>query len=155
MEVKNDELYVKTLNSVVGFISFKQRTQKEVETKLDRVLSWRKDKFPEDEISEVREKVLEELAEQNLINDESYAQTYVTQQSGHKNPTSPREIANFLYKKGVSSDKIESALTIYTIERETENIKKIAEKKRALPPEKLKAYLMRRGFNSEVVYNLS
>ena len=151
-KITKEEAYEKVLNRLLHFISYTQRTEREVTQKLDKVLVRYAKKMNNQEIREIIDGVFEELAEQGFIDDDGYAKAYVQHKMTAKTPKSRLEISKFLYQKGISREITNTALFQYTDEQEIENIQKILEKKAKKPKEKLIAYLLRRGFKAGNVY---
>lgn len=63
-----------------------------------------------------------------------------------------REIKNKAYEKGVYADDIEDYISqnIDVLEEyEKNSVRKLMEKKRGMEPQKLRQYLLNRGFNPE------
>ena len=65
-----------------------------------------------------------------------------------------RELKNKVYQKGIYVDDIEDYISENyekLSEYEETSAKKLAEKKRSIEPEKLKAYLINKGFDIDLV----
>jgi len=136
----------------IHFISYKPRTSFEVESFALRYLE--KISFPVERRAPLIEDLLFFLRDLRYINDLDYAQSYILEQQQLSIPRGPKYIYQFLSKKGIPSDVIESALeTHFPEDTERFCIEKILTK-RKYPPSKLIQYLLRRGFSVDLVYTL-
>ncbi len=157
METKA-EIYTQIYNKTLDFISYSQRTQREIEQKLDKLLakqeSTEDNALTNEQLAEIRTEVIQALTEEGHVDDVKYANLYTQQQMTAKNPSSKLEIGQFLYKKGVAREVADEALVNYTREIELKNIKAIAEKNKHKAHEKVLQYLLRRGFTADTVFAL-
>lgn len=151
-------IYSQSLNNLLNYISDTYKTESEIEKKLDKVLKKYIKDVDEKSLNNIRSDVLNTLKNNDLINDQNYSDIYVEQKMNLKNPKSKIEISNFLFKKRVGRNIIDTALQRYTDEVEVQNIKTIALKKSNKSATKLRQYLIRKGFNpyrvSQVLNNL-
>ena len=136
--------------SAVHFLSFRNRSEKEVRDNL------KTKKTP----SDILEKVVETLKKQNFINDKKFVEWWIDQRNTFK-PRSNRLLEMELKQKGVSQDIIESGIMNQEpgIESDLALAKKLVEKKigrykgfakRELY-EKLGPFLARKGFGWETI----
>lgn len=142
--------YERYLALCLKFFSFRPRSKKEIVDYLHKKKASK----------QIEEKILAFLQEQKFLDDIAFAKWWIEQRTGRK-PKGKRLIELELKQKGVSKDTIDK--TIYdlgfTIERETENAKRIVEKYlpryKALSIQekygKLGQVLARRGFSYDVI----
>ncbi len=99
------------------------------------------------------EKIIEKLEGKNYLNDQNFAEYYIENRFKNKG-ISRKRLKLELSKKGINADIVEAAFA--TIPRdETEEIKKIiAKKRRKYDDEKLVQYLVRQGFDYQLVKSL-
>jgi SOS response regulatory protein OraA/RecX len=151
-------LYETTLNKIINFLSYSQRSRKEVSDRIYQYL--RKKDISDEEKESIRDKVIAELEKLKLLDDISYVQNYIDGRLRIAKPMSKRKIYEFLYKKGIEREVIEKELQIYSEETEFKFVRELAEKK--LPnirgkdkrtiKMKLIKYLFGKGFSPDVVY---
>ncbi|ANZ57976.1 recombinase RecX [Fructilactobacillus lindneri] len=144
-QIKAADNLSKLYGKAVDFISYRQRTQFEVEKKL-------KD-LTDDEIMIAN--VIERLIKIDLINDKNYAKNYIRQVADGKNK-GPGAATRYLQQKGVAEAVINDALKqYYSKTKVVQNAQQIAQKlfdhynrypynKRI---EKVKLTMMRKGFS--------
>ena len=136
----------------IHFISYKPRTSSEIRYFAQKYL--KKIDFPAEEQESLIEGVLFFLRDLRYIDDLDYAQSYILEQQQLSIPRGPKYVYQFLSKKGIPSDVIESALeTHFPEDMEKFCIEKILAKKN-YPTNKLIQYLLRRGFNVGLIYTL-
>jgi regulatory protein len=121
---------------VLRFLTFRPRSQKEVENYLDR-----KRVDPVDKL-----KLLKRLKQLNFLNDEEFAQWLIEQRARLK-PKGKRALRQELRQKGIKPEIVEKALQAVN---EVVEAKKIVAKKK-LAAEKMAALLVRRGFSWETI----
>lgn len=93
------------------------------------------------------EQVISRLLEKKYLDDEKFVQTYIENRNATKG-TSLKKLRQELFKKGISNELIEEAFVISDRNDQAELEKIIAKKKHKYSdPDKLKAYLVRQGFN--------
>jgi regulatory protein len=154
----NQKLFDTALNKVIDFLSYSSRTRKEVLSRVEKYLS-KKDLTTQEE-NEIKEYVLKEVDKLNLLNDKLYAKNYVEGRIRAGKSISKRKIQDFLYKKGVDKETIETAIQSYTPDMEVDLVKQLAEKKlktlkykdKYSGKRKLAAYLLGKGFSSSIVF---
>lgn len=158
---KKEDLYSKIYAKALNFLGYQARSKKEVEDKLVRSTE-RIKSLSEQEKLEIREEILQDLEEQNLINDEKYALLYIQQRLNSPKPTSKLAMQQFLYRKGISKQLIQAALEGISVESEEASVNAAADKKlRTLAKydartakQKLLGYLFTKGFSKDVVYRV-
>ncbi len=127
---------------VMKYILYKKRTESEV-----------RKKFCHDMDEDMLEDIIEYVKEAGYINDQEYLQKLIKEYMALKS-MSIREIKNKVYGKGIYADQIEDYISENreTLEEyELNSAKKLAEKKCGAEPEKLKAYLINKGFDTDTV----
>lgn len=100
---------------------------------------------------DIATRVLERLIQKGYVDDEKFARFWVEHRQQRKG-ISLKKLTAELQSKGVSADNIAVALTA-SERNDQEEVKKIIEKKRMSysDPRKLTAYLMRQGFQYDVI----
>lgn len=154
------EVYEKLLSLTISFIAYKPRSKREVSEKIDKLLTksqkWYPYLFSEIAfVDELKESILHTLNDMNLLNDLEYAKTFVFQKLNGKKSVSRLELKSFLYKKGISKNNIDKALSVYTSDIEEKNIKKELIIRSDRDRKKLIKYLLNRGFTSSLVFKLT
>lgn len=99
------------LNKAYFFLKFRPRTEKEIRDylyKKIRTKHWSRDDA---------EKVIEELKEENLINDEKFIELFVKDRTTLK-PKGKKLLTRELKQKGISDDLIEKYFSINEIDEE-------------------------------------
>lgn len=130
---------------VMKFIVYKKRTEGEVRKKFCHTID-----------ENMLEDIIEYLKEAGYIDDKEYIQKLVNEYMTLK-LMSIREIKNKIYEKGVYADDIENYLNenMETLaEYEKNSAKKLAQKKKGMESRKLKAYLINKGFDTDVVNSI-
>ena len=102
---------------------------------------------------EILEQVLLRLIEKGYVDDQKFAEYYVENRFINKG-ISKKRMRMELVKKGVDSNIVEKVLTDGSRNDEEEIKKIIAKKRRKYDDEKLINYLLRQGFDFELVRNL-
>ncbi len=128
---------------VMSYILYKKRTEYEVRKKFCGTIE-----------ENMLDDIIEYVKEAGYINDAEYVKKLFQEYMNLKD-MSIREIKNKIYEKGVYVDYIEDYISENKEELEEyeiNSIKKIVEKKKRTTDEKkLKAYLLNRGFDSELM----
>lgn len=158
----SEEDYQKYLESALHFLSYRQRSEKEVRDNL------KKKQAPQ----EIIERIISWLKEQKFINDEEFTRMWIDQRMRLK-PKGMRFIKMELLQKGIAREVIDSVIenaqagTVsqhslgeeFTIQSDLETAKKIVEKRllkykgleRHEIYQKLGGYLARKGFDWETI----
>ncbi|MHB8171629.1 MAG: regulatory protein RecX [Thermincolia bacterium] len=144
-ELQAEKTFTKAKNYALYLISYRPRTRQEIVEKLT------KKGFSSENI----EAVLDFLAEYNFINDQSYASQWVNHRCRAK-PMGRKRLFMEMCQKGLGEEVIDTALSQISREEEFNMALTIAEKKylRQTTPqglERVKGFLYRRGFSSEVI----
>lgn len=163
-----NRIYEEIFNKIIAFLSYNSRSVKEVADRLDEYFyrASKSDKSPAADISEeekakLKQRVIEELQSQNLLNDLDFAKTYIQQKTDSKKPINKMKIQLFLRKKGIPKEIIEEALLDFKAESELESANILADKKikillkhhdKNTAKKKLISFLYGKGFSSDIVY---
>lgn len=156
-EIVTEELYVKSFNKILDFISYQPRTKKEITQKINTLFY---NSIENQGLKEsLKGRILERLEDLNLYDDLNYAQAYIRQKTEAAKPLSANKLKEFLYKKGISPQIINAVLEEYTedtqlkgaiffAEKKLKNLKKygLNDKK-----QRLWRYLASKGYSSSVV----
>lgn len=152
-----DSFFGKLYNRTLNFLSYRPRSEKEVKDYLYKKLYKLKEI---DQIfkEELKEKILEKLKKQKLLDDFEFTSWWVNQRLDFKFFGKQRLRAE-LMTKGIKKEIIESVLAKIDQEKLLNLAKKLLQKKkrlyRKLDPKKLKekliGHLKRRGFSWEIM----
>lgn len=138
-EINKAANFSKTFNKLLNFAMLRPRSEKEI-------TDW----FYRKKVSpDLYQKLLEKLSKFDLVNDKKFAEWWVKQRIDFKQK-SKKELRYELLQKGINSKIIDEVLKNADID-EFELAKKLAQKKSRLTDDKLKAYLLRKGFSWEIV----
>lgn len=145
--LEEEDAFRKAYQRSLNYLSYGLRSEKEVREDLI-------DKEYEDHV----EAVIEKLKDQKLLDDLEYAKAYV-RTAAKINRKGPRVIQKDLFKRGIDEYKIQEALLEYPEEDQIENAVHLSEKqwkkgKRKSQREtvqKVKQYLMQKGFDREII----
>lgn len=127
---------------VMKYILYKKRTESEVRKKFCHTMD-----------ENMLEDIIEYIKEAGYINDKEYIKKLVAEYMNLK-CMSIRELKNKIYSKGIYANDIEDYLyenSEMLEEYEKNSAKKLAEKKKGLEPEKLRMYLVNKGFDSDTI----
>ncbi len=127
---------------VMKYILYKKRTESEVRKKFCHTID-----------ENMLEDIIEYVKEAGYINDKEYIKKLVNEYIALK-CMSIREIKNKIYEKGIYADDIEDYLyenreLLY--EYEVNSAKKLVDKKKSMEPQKLKSYLINKGFDMDTI----
>lgn len=133
---QSDKPFEQTYNRILNYLSFRQRTGKEVYEKAVMLCG----------SEEIAELIVERLTESNLINDKVFAQSYIEQGLGSQKPFGLNMLVHKLGILGVSN--VEITQRHYELEEEAAvRLSKRYMKSMDLAGIlKLKKYLLSRGF---------
>ena len=127
---------------VMKYILYKKRTESEVRKKFCHTIE-----------ENMLDDIIEYVKEAGYINDKEYIKRLVNEYMALKS-MSIREIKNKIYSKGIYADDIEDYLYENKEELESYELKsaeKLANKKRGMEPQKLKLYLVNKGFDTDTI----
>lgn len=127
---------------VMKYILYKKRTESEVRKKFCHTIE-----------ENMLDDIIEYVKEVGYINDKEYIKRLVNEYMALKS-MSIREIKNKIYSKGIYADDIEDYLYENKEELESYELKsaeKLANKKRGMEPQKLKLYLVNKGFDTDTI----
>lgn len=131
---ETEKIYAKVLN----FLSYRPRSKKEIELRLYKYFKSKPD-------AQVTSYIIDKLVEKNLINDLDFANWFIDQRISHR-PRSKRALFSELRSKGIDSSTITQAISESTYS-ESEEITKLVDKyKTRKSLQKLKEFLLRKGF---------
>lgn len=135
--------YAKT--QIMKYILYKKRTEGEVRKKFCHTIE-----------ENMLEDIIEYVKEAGYINDKEYIGKLMKEYQNLK-LMSIREIKHKVYQKGIYADDIEDYLNEHREEMEEYELnsaKRLIEKKKGMEPQKLKAYLIGKGFDMEILNQL-
>ena len=141
MDYSKEEFDAKK-TQVLKYILYKKRTESEVRTKFGNTID-----------ENMLEDIIEYLKNAGYINDEEYIEKLIREYMNLK-LMSIREMKNKVYSKGIYADLIEDYIVKnreMLEEYELKSAKRLAEKKGEKEPEKLKKYLINKGFDSDIL----
>lgn len=127
---------------VMKFILYKKRTENEVRKKFCHTIE-----------ENMLDDIIEYIKEAGYINDKEYIRKLINEYMSLK-LMSIRELKNKVYEKGIYADDIEDYLSENREELEQYELnsaKRLAEKKKAMEPKKLRMYLLNKGFDTDTV----
>lgn len=136
------EEFDKNKTKVMSYILYKKRTEYEVRKKFCSSIE-------ENMLTDI----IEYVKEAGYINDSEYVKKLFTEYMNLKS-MSVREIKNKVYSKGVYVDYIEDYISENKEkleEYEFNSAKKLIEKKKGTEPLKLRAYLLNKGFDPDIL----
>ncbi len=152
------EVYIKLLN----FLSFKLRSEKELFNAITKYLS--RYHLPSKEINEIRSDIISRLNEDGYLsdsNDFKYSHSYILGLESSGKSVNRIKISQFLTKKGVEKDVIESVLEDTPKDIYFKSAVKDAEKKLRLTKRldldkfqmkrKISDFLYRKGYDYETI----
>jgi len=147
----NDESFIKALNLSYFYLKFRPRTEKEVETYLQK----KAEKFRFEQ--KIIERVIQELKEQNLINDQNFMNWFVEQRSSAK-PKSRFVLMVEMMRLGVDKNLINNYFENHPIEEDDLAYKALSRRwhqwsnlPRLKRLQKATAFLSRRGFSFALI----
>lgn len=143
--LKNADQYSKAYNAAVHFLSFRQRSQSEVEKNLT------KKEYSEEVIAAT----VERLLEKGYLNDEEFARMWMAERSRFR-PRAARALRFELRQKGVDNEIIDTVLVDLDEEQAAwDAVQSKLDRWRQLDEhefkKKLSGYLGRRGFGYHIV----
>lgn len=145
----------KILSRVLMFLSYRPRTTKEVNQRLERYLKSIRDLVDADR-TEISTWVLEYLGSNKLIDDDEFARVYIESRICGKNILGKKSLVNNLIQKGFSKESA-SSLVENIVNDEDENklaVRALEKKFKGGPKEldrnKMGRYLLTRGFSYPV-----
>ena len=130
---------------VMKYILYKKRTESEVRKKFCHTID-----------ENMLDDIIEYVKEAGYINDKEYIKKLISEYMNLKS-MSIREIKNKVYEKGVYVDDIEDYINAnreMLEEYEINSARKLAQKKSGADPQKLKSYLINKGFDMDTVNNI-
>jgi regulatory protein len=147
----DDEQFIEARNKAFHLLSYRERTIKEMRDRLKK----------KDFSAEVIEKVITYLLEKDYLNEQRFAEMWIRSRINH-HPRGRKLIYKELKDKGVERKIINSALDEYlSREKELEMASYLMNKwlRRRKDEDsssyKLKNYLARKGFNYDMIYEIT
>lgn len=145
-EILLEEEWLKSKDKALRFLSYRQRSHKEIEDKL------KKEGFSQQIIN----RTIEFLKSYNLIDDLTFAKNFMTDKS-NINKYGPERIKYELYMKGIPEDIINKVMDEYddeysvALELAKKKIKSYKDDDRNAIYRKLGGFLQRKGFSYECI----
>ena len=141
--------YEKIFNKVLNFLDYQPRTVKEIQDKVAKLTK----------VTEISQKVVEDLERMNLIDDFKYAVEYVESKANSSAPPGKRKMVAFLNKKGVNRELVESAVDLYTPKKEEKGAEMALQKRlrgskginNFKEKQKMWKFLSGRGYSKDVI----
>lgn len=151
------DTYQKIFFKILNFLSYKPRTQKELEAKLELYLS--KEKESQEEKDILFKKALAQLEQDGYLNDRKTAQLYVESFINSPKARSINSLKNAMRKKGFTSQEIEDATSSLSDELEIAGALKVAKKKLSalkgtqgyIKKAKLNNFLYSKGYSTRTI----
>lgn len=152
-----EEIFEKVYFKVLNFISFHQRSKKEISDRLSKYLS--KYYISKAEKEKILKDITHKLEENGYVNDLNFSHSYIRSATNSRKFLSKRKIYQFLIRKGIHKDVISEALGSLPADFSLKNALKDGEKKLRLigkidafsKKRKLSAYLYRKGYDSDTI----
>lgn len=147
-ELMEKDTMQKAYNMVIHYLSYRMRTEKEIEDYLEKK-----------EVSEIHiPPIMKKLTEKKFINDEEFANSFVRTRIS-TSEKGPGVIQKELLDKGVPKNIIEEAIHQYTYKEQYHKALKLLEKKSTQQTkhshreriQRLQNHLLQKGFTQEVV----
>lgn len=146
-EIENEDSYYKAYQKTLNYLSYSLRSEKQI-----------RDYLKKNELEHFSNRMVEQLKSMRLIDDLNFAQSFVRSQA-NINQKGPRNIEQDLKQKGISVDKIMTALDEYPYEQQLENSIELAEKKwnktnkhsTIESIQKVKSYLINKGYDFDII----
>jgi len=161
-KTKLDEIYEKVYFKMLNFISYRIRSEKEITDRLEKYLS--KYHYSENDIESIRSNTLSKLEDSGYLNDFEFASFYIRSLISSKKPVSKIKIFQFLLKKGISKDIINSSMedlpsdfllqnAIRDGEKKVKTFRNLDKPDKYVLRRKLSDYLYRKGYPSDVIHS--
>jgi len=151
------EIFEKVYFKILNFVSFRQRSEKEISDRLSKYLSKYHTSGTEKE--KILKDITYKLEENGYIDDLNFSLSYIRSAANSRKFLSKRKIYQFLVKKGVHKDVISEALSSLPEDFSLKNAMRDGEKKLRLigkidafsKKRKLSAYLYRKGYDPDTI----
>jgi len=152
-----DGIYEKVYFKILNFVSYRQRSEKEITDRLAKYLS--KYRLLPEEQKEIESRVYSNLEKDGYLDDVAFASTYIKAIVDSKKSVSKIKIYQFLLRKGIPKDTIEELLQLLPEDFIEQSVMKDAQKKLKTlrvgdvftKKRKLSTYLFRKGYPSDVI----
>lgn len=150
-ESVHNNIYLKILN----FVSYKRRSEKEIDDHLSKY-SERYSDFPD--LDNIVSEIRSSLETDGYYNDVTFAEMYIDGCINSSVSTSPAKMRDFLYKKGISRELSESAMSRVGSEDVLKMAQRDGERKMKTLPDmsqkslySLKSYLYSKGYPENII----
>ena len=155
-----DGIYEKVYFKILNFVSYRQRSEKEISDRFSKYLL--KYRLLPEEQEKIKSRIYSNLEQDGYLDDVSFASTYIKAIVDSKKPISKIKIYQFLLKKGISKDTIEELLHLLPEDFVEQSVLKDAQKKlKTLRADntfakkgKLSNYLFRKGYPSDIIHSV-
>ena len=143
--LKKQNQFDKAYNSALKLLSYRPQSCLEIKQKLFKKYT-----------NPIIDSVIKKLKDRNLINDQDFANLWVKERSKTK-LRSRRHLISELYKKGIDKEIISNAINLISLDdTELESatkllIKKLKQLNTTEVSEKIKTYLIRKGFDYKTI----
>ena len=137
----SDDLYQGLLTKVLGFLSYRSRTRKELVQRIDRYQKSYKD-IGIQELEDIKHRVLDYLDQNKLIDDEGFARLYIDSKGRGKSILGRQAILYKLIQKGIPKGDAKSYLDkSLSVQDELIAAKKVLDRKYKVPPVPIDGHL--------------
>lgn len=151
------EGFEKVYNKAINFISYRARTRREIEDRLNKYLL--RDVENKKYHDEIRVEVIRRLDDYNLVDDKKFVLDYVAATARSGKNVGKLKVRDFLYKRGISKELVDKYIDNYDDEYEVDKALLVAKKKLKLlggkrdfqSKGKVYRYLYGRGFTLEAI----
>lgn len=145
-EIESEESYYKAYQRTLNYLTYSLRSEKQI-----------RDYLKKHEVEQYSDRMIEHFKRLKLLDDLNYAESYVRTMA-NVNQKGPRNVEMDLKQKGISDEKILTALDEYPYEQQFENAQDLAEKRwrrakndsRIEGIQKVKQYLVNKGYSFEI-----
>lgn len=145
-KIESEESYYKAYQRTLNYLTYSLRSEKQI-----------RDYLKKHEVDQYSDRMVEHFKKLKLLDDLNYAQSYVRTMA-NVNRKGPRNVEMDLKQRGITDDKILTALEEYSYEQELENAYHLAEKRwrrtkkdsTVQSIQKVKQYLVGKGYSFEI-----
>ena len=145
-KIESEESYYNAYQRTLNYLTYSLRSEKQI-----------RDYLKKHEMDQYSDRMVEHFKKLKLLDDLNYAESYVRTMA-NVNRKGPLNVEMDLKQRGISDDKILTALEEYSYEQEFENAYYLAEKRwqrtkkdsRVQAIQKVKQYLVGKGYSFEI-----
>lgn len=156
-EIVQDENFEKIYNKVLNFLSYRERSRKEVKDRLSEYLY--KSGVAKKLSTEFEEKIMNKVDGIGLLDDSKFVKTVIQDTKESRIPKGRRKIQQFLFQRGVDRELISEHLSAYSFDDELKGalveiekkIRLLKGKKDYKARQKMWQFLARKGYSPDVV----